>query len=232
LLWTDDALGLPVTLLETINTDWPKRFVAAVKAPPRSRRDFFRALTVADEVPANVQQLMQTARPDEGQYPPSERTHLLRAISAIPRERHTRQPLDLFQSSLIAADEKCTACGICERACPTGAMGFLIHEENRYQLTFNAGSCTGCGVCLNLCDPGALQKAGIPRLSDWLAEEPITLRHGELNRCRRCGATYDSRSETELCAVCDYRKRNPFGSRLPKGFVRQKEAPKIDDVRH
>jgi ferredoxin len=232
LIQAGESPGSPVTLLDIVNADWPKRFVTTVKAPPRSRRDFFRALTTTSETPQEVRQLMLVEKPEEGKHPPTERVRLLKAAQFIPTERLQSGPLELFQSTLLAADEKCTACGVCARACPTGALRFTVDHEDHYYLSLATGACTDCGVCRNLCEPGALQKVGAPILNDWLAEEPHMLRSGNLKRCKRCGAGFDSRSDSDLCQVCDFRLRNPFGSRLPKGFKRQKEAPERDDVRH
>jgi ferredoxin len=231
LIQTDERLGSPVTLLDAIREEWPKRFVASVKAPPRSRRDFLRALTTTTETPQAVRQLMVVEKPEGGKHPPTERLRVLKAAQSIPAERLQSGPLELFQSTLLAADEKCTACGVCARACPTGALRFTA-DEDHYALALAAGACTDCGVCRSLCEPNALQMAGTPTLNDWLAEEPPTLRSGDLKQCKKCGAGFDSRSDSDFCQVCDFRLRNPFGSRLPKGFKRQKEAPKRDDVRH
>jgi formate hydrogenlyase subunit 6/NADH:ubiquinone oxidoreductase subunit I len=232
LLKADEGLGSPLTLLDTIRDDWPRRFVAAIKAPPKSRRDFFRAFTVPEEVPTEVQQLILAERPEEDKYPPSERLRLLRALNSVPEDLLAAEPLELFPSSKLAADENCTACNVCARACPTGALHFTVDDEDRYQLALAAGLCTDCGVCQSLCEADALHKAGVPVLNDWLAEEPFMLRQGDLSRCRKCGAGFDSRTKSNLCQVCDFRQSNPFGSRLPKGFKRQKEAPQKDDVRH
>jgi ferredoxin len=232
LVRTDESLGPPVTLLDTPRPDWPKRSVAAVKAPPRSRRDFLRALTTTTETPKAVRQLMLLEKPEGEKQPPTERRRLLKALQSIPAERLQSGPLELFQSTLLVADDRCTACGVCARACPTGALRFIADDNDHYLLSLAVGDCTDCGVCRNLCEPDALQKTGTPTLEDWLAEEPHIVRSGQLKRCKKCGTGYDSRSDSDYCQVCDFRLQNPFGSHLPKGFKRQKEAPKRDDVRH
>jgi ferredoxin len=93
LLRTDSGLGPPVTLLDTVRDDWPNRLVAAVKAPPRSRRDFFRAFAAPDEVPEDVQHLMLVGPTEEEKRPPSERlrrkrsAHRASACAFLERQR-------------------------------------------------------------------------------------------------------------------------------------------------
>jgi ferredoxin len=225
LLQIDNSYGSPVTLLNTTNSDWPKRLVASVKAPPRSRRDFFRSLTTPDEVSQIARQLMLVDMPEDCRHPPSERTRLLLALESVSNELIGSQPLKRFQSSMLEANDSCTACGVCHRVCPTGALQFIVDDADRFQLTFDAGACTDCGICTSLCEPRALQKAALPTLQDWLAEEPFMLRYGVLRQCRKCGAGFDNRTDSDLCEICDYRHHNPFGSRLPRGFRRQNESP-------
>lgn len=220
----DEGFGSPVTLLESIHDDWPSRPVASAKAPPKSRRDFFRALTMPEELPEDVRCLMFVEMPEDGKYPPRERLRLIRALKFIPEDLLSSEPLETFQASKIAADEECTACGVCERACPTGAMQFIGDDGDSFTLTFTAGSCTDCGLCLTYCEPQALIRDGAPRLYDWLAEEPAVLLSGDLKNCRRCGAPFAQSLAGDLCPVCDYRSKNLFGSKLPAGIEIQRKA--------
>lgn len=231
LLEMDEGSGSPVTLLDTVRDDWPARPVAAAKAPPKTRRDFFQSLVAPPEVPANVRQLIVVEPSARQKYPPLERRRLLQALRSFPQDLPSRRPLEAFHLSTMAVDENCTACGVCERACPTGAIGFTV-DEDHYQVSFTAGACTDCDVCISLCEPGAMHRGRSPTLNDWLAEEALVLRSGELKHCQKCGAGFDSKAKSGFCPVCEFRQKNLFGSQLPKGFKRQNQPPKRDDIRH
>lgn len=224
LLARHEELGSPVTLLEAVSDDLPSRKVASIKAPPKSRRDFFRTLTTPEALPEEVQLLMLPRVSDAGKHPPSERLRLIRALKSTPKDWHSSKPLGTYQTAKISADDKCTACGVCDRACPTGAIRFNEQDGERFTLTFDAGSCTTCGLCITYCEPRALSRDGFPSLYDWMSEEPLILRSGLLKYCSRCGATFAESLAGDLCPLCDFRKKQPFGSRLPDGFQRQRKT--------
>lgn len=46
----------------------------------------------------------------------------------------------------------CTSCGICEGACPTGAISTIV-EKGNFRPTVNKEKCTNCGRCVKAC-PG------------------------------------------------------------------------------
>jgi ferredoxin len=43
----------------------------------------------------------------------------------------------------LAANESCTACGICSRVCPTRALRLEVADD-RFELTFDSGACADC----------------------------------------------------------------------------------------
>lgn len=56
---------------------------------------------------------------------------------------------------LLYRAEKCTSCGACEKACPSGAQRLEngIHR-------FDRAKCTACGACEKACPNGALELSG------------------------------------------------------------------------
>jgi len=188
------------------------RPVYDAKSPPVSRRDFFRVLTGESVRAATVAFASESTR-----------------TSAVPRERqrviHALKHLTLADPNVPAAftgairlraDDKCTACGVCARACPTGALKFSATENNTYQLTCSVAQCTDCGVCLDVCEPQALQRAGAPTLAEFIASAPMMLHTGALKHCAKCNTRFAAHLEGNLCPICDFRRRNPFGSLHPR----------------
>lgn len=199
----------PTTLAKT-------RSVYDTKNPPVSRRDLFRVF-VAEGTKVAARALDSADESGTGNVPPLERRRLVNVLKQfVPVEMPEWQPV--LASNLgfvrLTANEKCTACGICARTCPTGAMKFHSDKDS-YRLTFTSAQCTNCGVCLDLCEPQALQRDGVPTFGELLGNEPQALRVGALKECWRCKQKFADHIQGNLCPVCAYRKANPFGARMP-----------------
>ena len=54
--------------------------------------------------------------------------------------------------SITLKSDLCTGCGICEGACPTGAISTIV-EKGNFRPTVNKEKCTNCGRCVKAC-PG------------------------------------------------------------------------------
>jgi len=59
---------------------------------------------------------------------------------------------NLFQYKIV--EDKCTACGICKKNCPVGA----IEGERKVPHTIVQDKCTKCGICYNVCPFDAIVK--------------------------------------------------------------------------
>jgi NAD-dependent dihydropyrimidine dehydrogenase PreA subunit len=202
-----------------------ERPVCAPSGARVSRRDFLRVFTGKPQdgsAPATAGDQHDLASPAL-KTPPRQRRRLLGALKMLAAEQPIAAPGALPESvfPLMAASDACTACGVCARVCPTGAMKMTIHFDETYQLSFLSAACTNCGECLDLCDYEALRVAGAAELPAVLAMQPTILRQGEMLRCDRCNSRFASAEEAGLCPVCSFRVRNPFSSRLPPSLERR-----------
>jgi len=83
-----------------------------------------------------------------------------------PENRETLQMFDRFRGHLhMPHDENgnnaCTACGICEKACPNGTISVLATKDIAGkkvlgQYIYRLSQCTFCGLCVEACPFGAI----------------------------------------------------------------------------
>ena len=201
------------------------RQVYDVKTPPVSRRDFFRLMTSESVRTVARAFTSETDDAPSGRTPPRERRRLLNTLKQLaPNDALQNLPAPGLDVVRLSANDKCTACGVCARACPTGAMRCAASASNEYRLTCLVASCTDCGVCLDMCEPEALRRDGMPTIADLLAPEPQTLKSGRLKHCTKCNASFADHIAGDLCPVCDFRQRNPFGSWQPRARGPRRET--------
>ncbi len=199
----------------------PEHPLLDVKNPPLSRRDLFRMAARQGQA-ALARAVEWNAEADQPQ-PGIDRMRIVAALRYFSPPVSTANPvLDACGFSLVTVSEDCSACGSCWRACPTAALKFSLDEAERsYQITFLPSACIGCGICERVCEPGAISIQAAPTFSDVFGvQEALPLRTGLFARCDRCNSVYPARDGTRLCPVCEYRRKNPFGSRLPAGLTR------------
>ena len=193
------------------------RAVYDAKSPPVSRRDFFQWMTSESVGTAARAFLSETDAPSSSHAPPRERRRLLSALKQIALN-------DAAQSALVQgvgaiklnASDDCTACGVCARACPTGALRFATTASDGFRLSCLVSACTDCGVCFDVCEPDALQRVGVPTIGELLATETQLLKAGKLKHCAKCNAQFAADIEGDLCQVCAFRQQNPFGTWKPR----------------
>jgi ferredoxin len=198
------------------DTSAPARAVYDAKSPPVSRRDFLRAFT-GESVRTALRIISSDENKTSATHLPRERMRLLAALKwASSIDLNVRA--EFAGAIRLKVDEKCTACGVCARVCPTGALQFSKADNKEYRLTCIVAHCTDCGMCRDMCEPGALQRDGVPTLAELVAVEPMVLRAGALKLCSKCNAPFAAAMEGNLCPICDFRQRNPFGALRPRAM--------------
>jgi formate hydrogenlyase subunit 6/NADH:ubiquinone oxidoreductase subunit I len=201
------------------------RPVIDARNPPVSRRDFFR--TFVAKTTRQVQELLPPlpdVTPGQKAAPP-ERRRLISALRQLPAAKSETPLPDGLPFVRFAVSADCTACGVCARACPTGALHMRTLEDH-FELTFVAGECTACGLCVKFCKDGALRHDGALSLAEVLNPQPVVLKTGPLKHCTKCGAPFAGQAESTLCPICEMRRKNPFGQLIqPAGGMNRATGP-------
>jgi Fe-S-cluster-containing hydrogenase component 2 len=184
--------------------------------PPLSRRDLFRFASRQGQVA--LARTMAKDQAPHGQNPSRDRQRMHTALAHFPQESLV-EGAPLLESGFadIHVKDSCSACGVCGRACPTGALE-LEKEENQYRLKFFAWKCVGCDLCLHICAQHSLEVNHQPSFEQVFGQPEIILSSGELVQCQRCNAWFAAGSDQKYCPTCEFRLKNPFGSKLPPGM--------------
>jgi NAD-dependent dihydropyrimidine dehydrogenase PreA subunit len=214
--WDKDGI---LTCVSELNPSCERPLWEAAN-PPLSRRDMFRM--VAQQGKVVLARAIDNGQTSSNSGPGRDRLRLLGAIQHLPAPKMTAAPeLDEMNFAVLSVSEVCTACGVCARACPTGALQFNKSEDDStYTLVFKGRNCISCEICNHVCAPSAITLDPAPTFAQIFSEESITLREGDLMRCSHCGTLTADLPGVSLCPLCEFRKEHPFGSMLPPGLKR------------
>lgn len=187
--------------------------------PPLSRRDLFRLAARQGQVA--LARSMEHTSSTSAHLPGRERRRIINALEHLSALKSENDPiLAEVTYATVSVSDSCTACGICARTCPTGALHYLPDaDETTFQLTLTPQFCIGCELCAHTCAANAIVIGYAPLFSQvFEAKTDNLLRNGNLAHCEKCRAAYAGGPETHLCPACSFRNKNPFGSRIPPGI--------------
>ena len=105
----------------------------------------------------------------------------------------------------------CSACGLCSRFCPTGALPFEARGDT-FELAFQAALCIGCNICTLACPSGAVHLGATLSVAVLTAEAPVRVASGALVACITCGLPTAVNGATDvgpLCHVCSSAAKAP-----------------------
>jgi len=198
------ALGLPA-----------ERPLLSGEEPVYSRRDFFGSLGRLTRQAA-VAVLSESLTPPEPAGPrpvdqrlphklPENRRQLLSALRVLGTPAETQIDLRQISAATVSVDgDKCSACGLCARFCPTGALEFLS-DETHFVINFLPAACVDCGICDLICPDDAVSFAYEDSIAPMIKTEPGHLVAGNLVPCARCTQPVAGTDESDApvyCYVC------------------------------
>ncbi|HBY93632.1 MAG TPA: hypothetical protein DEP84_06625, partial [Chloroflexi bacterium] len=208
--------------------DRPARVrVIAGDQPAVSRRDLFSAFgqltrqtatrAIAESMPSPTPSGAVPINQRLPQRLPRSRARLSQQLVRLGTPTGARVATEGLPYAAVTVDATaCSACGLCARFCPTGALHYLA-EGSQFALSFQAAVCIDCGICARACPENAVHFA--PELAAPALLSPSTepLVAGRLRACEVCGeptAWHDSETtpgEPARCYRC-HRSGGPAGS--------------------
>ena len=182
------------------------------------RRDFFRALTLANAVKTKhkfdreveiatdalvehtlatdkIAQLKQKGIPDK-------RKLLFTALkrAAKPSSYHVIDANEVsFTSQKLFDEEKCTACQMCYRVCPTGSLSSNVRNS---KIDFDPFLCIKCHICHDVCEPDALTLSSSYSVKEFFEPQVQNLVTFDVRSCDECGRLFTSLAGEKLCYQC------------------------------
>lgn len=199
-----------------------------VDNPPISRRDLFqRMFRQGQETIVNA---IGNDKAPSDQHLGGDRQRMLIAARQLPvSDVNANLPIGAPNFAFISVTEACTACGVCARGCPTGALKFYTSDDkSTYSLYFAARDCIACDLCMHVCVPSAINVNHAPTFAQVFGTTTM-LQKGKLAKCEKCGALFAKRDDAKLCTLCEYRRTHPFGSVPPSGFKKDVSVVKVEN---
>jgi NAD-dependent dihydropyrimidine dehydrogenase PreA subunit len=198
--------------------------------PPLSRRDLFRLAARQGQIA--IARTIENNHTKSERQPSRDRLRMLGAVAHLYEFTKSTDSLSGMNFAWLSVTEACTACGVCGRACPTGALSFeKSDDETTYTLAFSARMCIGCEICVHVCAQNALSVNHEPSFAQVFDVEAVTLQEGNLIRCSRCRTQIAARAGVQLCPLCEYRRTHPFGSGFRPGGAKL-NVPKTPKEKH
>lgn len=133
---------------------------------------------------------------------PNKRKILFTALKRVekPSTFHVVDANEIsFTSQKIMNEESCTACQMCYRVCPTGALASDIKNS---KIDFDPFLCIKCHICHDVCEPDAITLSSSYKMKEFFEPEAVNLISFQVRRCDECGAVFSSNSDDTMCNRC------------------------------
>ncbi len=178
---------------------------------PVSRRSFLSLLTL--NAGQALTSLAASKLPADSPPEPRLSPRVATLKQALARLGAPQSDVSSPRMATLEIDDRCTACGLCAKVCPTHAIEFQAQGEH-FSLTFNPADCLGldCKLCDWICAPRAITlRPGLSRAA--LAMDFGQVVHdGPLARCARCHLPFAARGAETLCPFCRAEENRSAGA--------------------
>lgn len=118
----------------------------------------------------------------------------------VPGEFHVVQSDKIvFTSQKLLDEALCTACEMCYRVCPTGA---LTSDMRNSKIDFDPFLCVKCHLCHDVCEPNAITLSTSYNLKEWYVPSVQNLATFAVRRCNECDGLFSSVAGEKICRRC------------------------------
>ena len=104
-----------------------------------------------------------------------------------------------FTSAKLMNHESCTACQMCYRVCPTGA---LTSDVKNSKIDFDPFLCIKCNVCHDVCEPKAITLSPSYNVKEFFEPVVQNLISFKVVRCNECDMIFSTNTPQKLCYRC------------------------------
>lgn len=117
-----------------------------------------------------------------------------------PLKYHVIEADDLTFTSMKLLDaDTCTACQMCYRVCPSGALSSDIKNS---KIDFDPFLCIKCHICHDVCEPNAITFSPSYRVKEFFEPEVHNLIKFNVKRCNECNVIFSTNGSEKLCYRC------------------------------
>jgi ferredoxin len=196
-----------------------KRPIWDAHNPPMTRRDLFKLASQQGQISAA--RMMAKDISTEEKRTGRERIRLVNSLSMLSDKSpdHKRSLPKNLNFALLSILDTCTACNVCVRGCPTNALQLQINNEPpTFSVTFIPKNCIACKICQNVCAVDSIRINGNVTPELIIQEKPMILVHGEWKKCKNCRTLIPANHNKDICPLCEFRRENPIGMKIPPGL--------------
>jgi len=104
-----------------------------------------------------------------------------------------------FTSQKLMDESLCSACEMCYRVCPTGA---LTSDMRNSKIDFDPFLCVKCHLCHDVCESDAITLSSSYNLKEWYAPTVQNLVTYLVRRCDECDTLFSSSLGEKICRRC------------------------------
>jgi len=133
---------------------------------------------------------------------PKKRKLFFSAIKRVikPSQFHVVDATEVsFTSQKIIDEDSCTACQICYRVCPTGA---LTSDITNSKIDFDPFMCIKCNICHDVCEPNAITLSNSYNVKEFFKPEVQNLIEFNVLRCHECNMIFSTNGTEQICDRC------------------------------
>lgn len=140
--------------------------------------------------------------------PPGRRS-LARVLTRLGQPTAERIETTGLPFAAVSIEGHCTACNLCARFCPSGALAFAS-DEGHFVINFTTVNCLSCTICSLICPTEALVFEPEVETKQLVEDTLQTLRAGKLAPCQGCGVPCAAEDDEPLCFVCRQRQEQSW----------------------